>query len=270
MHIASFISCLVVILSSFTLIGANETQPLASLLLNRVQACIEFNPEIANKQVVFEVLEALHNEKTVTETGSDDLRVKYVTVQGAFEHVLATALVLGEIESLVGIIHTPTPATPLCTEVDPLDTELLDPSIRFDRQKLLTVRTRPAIVRDFLERGGKLFVAYPQGGLEKRTLQQQQVYLQELTNYQDKLIDTVLTCTEFDPSKVGATYFFKDAQGDLYAFSIKSYQAINPQDLSEWGLWLGKINNTTVNARVEEVLDYLSENGGPNLTAVGG
>lgn len=282
MHLASFISCLAVVFSSFALVEADETQPishysqqeeLTSHLISRVWECILFNPEIPRKQVVFNLLQTLESKKVVTEMGSEDLRVKYVAIQGAFEHVLARALDSGEIDYLVGVIHTPTPATPLCTEVDPFDEEPLDPFVRFDfdLQKCVAVRgTRPFIVRNFLDKGGKLFIAYPQGGFEKRSVQQQQVYQQELNKYQDNLIDTVLNCTEFDPSKVGAIYFFKRAQGNMYVFSIKSYQAITPQEFSEWGLWLGKMKNKVVNARVVEILDYLSENGGPNLEALGG
>lgn len=120
-------------------------------------------------------------------------------------------------------------------------------------QKLLTVRSRAVIVREYLEYGGKLFIAYPEGGLEKRSLQQQEIYKQELAKYSDYLIDTVLSCKEMDPSKVGATYFFKSAKNELYVFSIKANQANNPLESSERGLWLGKVENHAINERISNL-----------------
>jgi hypothetical protein len=238
---------------------------ITKLLLNRVRECIHHSSEIAKKDEIFKLLDALDHNGSVAELGSDDLRGKYVFAQGSIEHVLACAMVLGEVDHLVGVIHTPTPATPLCTQVDNLDDQLLDPSIRYDLEKLLTVRSRAVIVREYLELGGKLFIAYPKGGLEKRTQLQQETYKQELAKYADRLYDAVLSCTEMDPAMVGATYLFKDALGTLCAFSIKSTQANNPQSLSEWAIWFGKIKDPLISQRVNEILDYLEANDGPNV-----
>jgi len=238
---------------------------ITSLLLNRVKECIQHSSEITKKEELFSLVDALAHSGSISEMGSDDLRGKYVFTQGSIEHVLACAMVLGEVDHLVGVIHTPTPATPLCTKGDNLDDQLLDPSIRYDLEKLLTVRSRAVIVREYLELGGKLFIAYPKGGLEKRTQQQQEVYRQELAKYADRLFDAVLSCAEIDPAMVGATYFFKDASGSTCTFSIKSNQANNPQSLSEWAMWFGKIKDPVISKRVNEILNYLEANNGPNL-----
>lgn len=238
---------------------------LTSILLSRVKECVRNDKECKKKTEIYSIIDALNDNGTISEIGSDDLRVKYVFTQGSIEHVLSCAMVLGEVDNLIGIIHTPTPATPLCTKVDNLDEQLLDPSIRYDLEKLLTVRSRAVIVRDFLDKGGRIYVAYPKGGFEKRTQQQQEIYKMELLKYADRLFESVLSCTEMDNSKVGATYFFKDRHNNICAFSIKSSQAINPQDSSEWGLWIGKIQNPVVNNRIVEILNYLEDNDGPSI-----
>lgn len=242
-----------------------DEQILTKLLLDRVRACILNSKEINKKDEIITLLDSLDNDGCVAELGNDDLRTKYVHTQGSIEHVLACAMVLGELDNLVGVIHTPQPATPLCTKVDNLDSQLLDETIRFDLEKLLTVRTRAVVVREYLELGGKLFIAYPKGGLEKRTIQQQEIYKQELAKYADSLFDAVLSCTDMEPSMVGATYFFKGTHGEVYAFSIKSQQANSPTEQSEWGMWLGKIEDPIINQRVYEILNYLEANNGPDL-----
>lgn len=260
--------CAVLKLNQFqaSMANAQQTQQeLTTLLLDRTKNCILHNEEIKGKESIFNIIDSLNHSGTVVESGSDDLRTKYVPIQGSIEHVLACALVLGEITDLVGVIHTPTPSTPLCTTVEHLDDQLLEKSIRTDSQKLLTVRSRAVVVREYLERGGKLFIAYPEGGLEQRSSQQQEIYKQELIKYPDCLIDTVLNCKEMDPSKIGATYFFKSSKDELYAFSIKANQANKPVELSEWGLWFGKIENPLIHERVSEILDYLAVNGDIDL-----
>lgn len=234
-------------------------------ITNRAKACIASNPDIKPKEEIAALFDRLKNENVVLESGSDDLRVKFVHAQGCTEQVLSCALVLGEIKNLVGVIHTPTPSTPLCTEVENLDIQLLDESIRYDLEKLLTVRARTVILRDFLSRGGNVYVAYPKGGLEKRSRDQQEVYKRELANYADVLFDSMLSCSDMEPDKIGATYFFRTISGEVFLFSIKAKQANDPKDYSEWGLWMGEIDNPVIRERANEILDYLEANDGPHL-----
>lgn len=274
---AIFLSTFAVAVASVALLKVEETktvlmtttqderQLLTKLLLSRVKACVNNAADVSHKDELFSLVDALDQHGYVKEWGSDAMRVKYVYTQGSIEHVLACAMVLGEVDSLVGIIHTPTPATPLCTKVDKLDEQLLDPSIRYDLEKLLTVRSRAVIVREYLENGGKLFVAYPKGGLEKRSEEQQAVYCEELIKYAGRLFDAVLSCNSMDPEKVGATYFFRDQKGDIFVFSIKATQVNHPLAESEWGMWFGKSADTAINERVNVILDYLNENGGPDI-----
>lgn len=237
-----------------------QQSTISDRLLDRVRACVLNSSEIIQKDEIIALLDVLEHSGVVSETGSDNLRVKYVHAQGIMEHVLASAMVLGEIDHLVGIIHTPMPATPLCTKVDDIDSQLLDDSIRNDQEKLLTVRSRAVIVREYLEKGGRLFIVYPKGGFEKRSAEQLEIYRKELEKYPGNLFDVVLGCAAMDPDKVGATYFFRTNDGAVLSFSIKSKQANAPSDDSEWALWFGEVSQPVIQQRVNEVLDYLEAN----------
>lgn len=236
-------------------------------LLSSIKASIRFSKEITQQEGILSLLDEIENRCVVVQSGNDELRVKFVTLQGSIEHALACSQVLGEIVQLIGIIHTPTPATPLCTKPDQIDAGLLDESIRYDMEKLLTIRSRAQIVREYLLNGGKLYVVYPEGGLEKRTPQQQNMYTEALHEYAERLIDWKLPSTEIDPDSVGAAYLFKNQQGQVFAFSIKSRQANDPQDQSEWGIWFGPIDHPIVEHRINTIFDYLNSNEGPDLRA---
>jgi hypothetical protein len=232
-------------------------------VLHLVKECVEYNQDIQKKEEIYRLLHVLEKKGFAEEMGSDDLRHKYVATQGAVEHVLACMQALSETK-LMGMIHTPQPATPLCTKVDPLDVTLLDPSIRHDPEKLLTVKSRASIVREYLLSGGKLYVVYPIGGLEKRSAEQQEIYKAELATYSDRLFESVLSTKTIDPDMVGATYFFRDNQNKIYAFSIKSKQANQISEQSEWGMWLGEIENKEIAKRIDLLFTYLEAYNGPN------
>lgn len=214
---------------------------------------------------VNELLARLMEQGEVLESGSDDLRLRYVPAQGCIEHRLACMQAMGEIEELIGAIHTPNPATPLCAKPEGAVSDLLDASIRNDARKLYTVRSRAQVVREFLAKGGKLHIVYPQGGFEKRTLEQQTVYRNELAAHPETLFDCVLNTPALNPDLIGATYLFRDKEGHPYAFSIKSRQANDIQKEAEWGLWFGPLDDPKIRARVNAVFDSLVSLGAPDL-----
>lgn len=242
-----------------------EEMGFAQKFLASVRSCIEYNQEMVSKEEMDALVDRLAADSKIIESGSDDLRVKFVGLQGCIEHVLACSQALGEIREIIGVIHTPSPATPLCARSRSDTSDLLDESIRRDPKKLLTVLSRTQIVREYLMKGGKLYVAYPRGGLEKRSSEQQKIYREALDQFQGNLIDQVLATDAIPQDIVGATYVIRTANRQLYAFSIKSRQANDIQDLSEWGLWFGPVQNLAIAARINEVFNYLSRVGGPDL-----
>lgn len=237
----------------------------AKKILTTVRSCVEYNQEISGKDDIYHILSQVEEQYKVIETGSDDLRVKYVHSQGCFEHVLACFQALGDIEEIIGVIHTPMPATPLCIKPEGEVRGVLDQSIRHDLSKLLTVRSRAQIIREYLMKGAKLYIVYPQGGFEKRSATQQSIYKEELERFAGNLFDWVLTTNKIADDMVGATYLFRNMDRQVFAFSIKSKQANDIHSQAEWGIWFGPVVEAEVADRVNNVFDYLSSKGGPDL-----
>jgi len=242
-----------------------SADPFADKLMDDVRSCIQNSGKIAPKEEILSCLDAIAAKGSILETGGDDLRIKFVHLQGCIEHALACAQALGEIEFLAGAIHTPMPATPLCALPDEDPSDLLDASIRGDAQKLSTVRSRAQIVREYLAKGGTLFIAYPKQGYEKRNAQQQAIYQSTLRQFPTNLIDSPLP-TDIPPDLIGATYLFR-SQGKLYAFAIQARQANDIQSQSQWGIWFGPADHPDIARRIEAVSEFLSQSSRIDLRA---
>ncbi len=252
----------------------NATQPIEEQspqrfineLLDLAVACVDGSDAIHDKEDVFKLLADLRQHGVYLETAASEPRVKFVQIQGVMEHLMAHLQASGEICKLAGVIHTPTPSTPLCTlpNEDPSE-GLLDPSIAFDMDKVLTVRSRAQIVREFLHKGGDLYIAYPQGGLERRTEEQREIYLQALEQFPNHLFDCMLSTHTLPGDKIGATYLMCDCFGHVYLFAIKNTQANDPSDGVEWGLWFGEATAPGISQRMRDIFEYLNSVQGPDL-----
>lgn len=129
------------------------------------------------------LLDELAVHSTVLREGRDeDLRPLFVNVQADFERAIVYWLKNKYIEECTCIIHTPAPATPLCTNGE-ISTGLVDPVIASDPQRLLTVKKRPDIIREYLDEGGHLLAVYPQKGRALRSVQQLTVFDDLLQKY---------------------------------------------------------------------------------------
>lgn len=222
--------------------------------------------DYACKEEMLAVVSSLERDHQFLETGNDTLRAKCVGLQGIIEHVIAQELGSCQIRDLVGIIHTPAPATPLCSAPPAEDvSDLIDPNSFFDTEKLLTIRSRVHVMRDYLTYGGRLYVVYPADGMRLRTSEQQGHYAAALNEFPNQLIDWPLAINEIPTDRIGALYLFTTNDGRLFAFSIKSTQAILPHDNVEWGLWLGEITDPNVQQRLADIGSYLQDVGGPNI-----
>lgn len=195
--------------------------------------------------------------KGVLEVTATDQEVRpyFVALQAVVEHVLAQEL-NKSVSALTGVIHTPMPATPLCTEGE-VSNELVDPAIRQDPLRAFTVKARTTIIRDYLFQGGDLYVVYPKEGITKRTEGQQQVYRKELQNYPAHLFDRPLECASIDPNLIGAFYLFSSTEGKTFGFAIKMTQANDPQEKANFCLWLGEADKFPIADRLTKVLDAI-------------
>jgi len=237
--------------------------PLVEQVNKRVEQTIELDGAFAErKNELLPVWETLVREGAYEVVSTDaEARPTFVSLQAIVEHVLATMLDDG-VMTLRGVIHTPRPTTPLCTKGE-ISKELVDPSIAADPDRLFTVQARTSTLREFLKRGGRLSVVYPEGGLERRTEEQQEIYREELANYPMSLIDYPLGCDSIPSELIGATYFFEDGEGNIFAFAIKMAQAKDPRNGGEFGLWFGPVDHPAVRKRLMTVINYFGKVGGP-------
>lgn len=193
------------------------------------------------------------------EGGDAAVRPVFVTLQGEIEKELAYRFATGDVVDVLGIIHTPTPATPLCTEGE-ISEGLVDEALEQDLKRVYTVQTRAGIMRDYLAKGGKLMAVYPLEGRNKRSDTQLAVFDGLKEQYPKDLIDSPLT-KELRSDMVGAIYIFATKSGEMGVFSIKAYQANAPEDTKEWAIWYGSVNDAVINERYMDVLVYLTLNG---------
>ncbi len=267
--LTSAIVCTFASLSAFECEGIQQQQKTLTPLHSKITETILHSQDIPGwgyeefsilRTQLIDTWNILIQQGSLEMTGTDkDVRPCFVALQAIVEHVLASEL-QKEITVLKGTIHTPMPATPLCTTGN-ISKELVDPSIEIDPARLFTVKTRTTIVRDYLFKGGNLYVVYPKTGLKKRTEEQQTIYQQELKNYPTHLFDVPLNCEAIPDDIIGATYFFQDRSGKTCVFAIKMTQAKDPKEVGSFGLWFGPIDHYAVHKRVRSVLSYMEENG---------
>jgi len=237
-------------LGASVLTGFSDKDPLIQTIHSKVKATIEHSEDVPGlKSEVFSLLKpgllqrwnVLVDKGVLEVMGEDkDVRPYFVALQAIVEHVLALEL-SNSVKSLTAVMHTPMPATPLCTEGE-VSPELVSSSIQEDPMRIFTVKARPTIVRDYLYHGGDLYVVYPKAGRTDRTEDQQKIYQKALESYSTHLFDRPLDCQSMDNDLIGAFYLFKNAEGKLFGFAIKIPQANTKQVEGSFGLWFGEVN----------------------------
>lgn len=206
------------------------------------------------KPQLLKTWKSLIENKSIEINGTDkEHRPIFVALQAIIETTITNLLKMGKLSHAHGIIHTPMPATPLCTKGE-ISKGLVDQIIENDPQRLLTVKARTTIIRDFLNVGGHLTVAYPEEGFLSRTPEQQNTYLEEVKKYPN-LEDYPLSLT-IPKDLIGATYYLVNNE-DIYVFSIKINQANDPTENGDFGLWFGSPQDPVIakrNSAVESLL----------------
>ncbi len=183
-------------------------------MTNHLEPFFETRKEISN------ILQPLAQDTALEIRSTDqEIRPCFVAIQGMIEQVLASAL-QNDLVALTGCIHTPMPPTPLCTQGE-ISSDLVAPSLAMDPSRLATVKARTSIIRDYLARGGNLYIVYPRNGLTKRTQEQLKMYKEELINHPNHLFDVPVNCEKIPENLVGATYFLQDALGNHFVFAMK-------------------------------------------------
>lgn len=213
------------------------------------------------------IVGTLFAQGVIQEQGEDaNLRPRYVGAQGMVEQIMAQELAAGRLKSVIAVIHTPLPATPLCTEGE-ITPDLVDPAILRDERRLLTVRERPAIIRAFLQSGGVLMAAYPAEARTKRSVSQLAVFDALLAKHPNTLLDIPLNCEDVSAEMIGATYLMQSAQGEWWVYSVRFTQAISPSEPTIAAMWFGQAKTGPAADRLLQVSDYLLSCKGPDLMA---
>lgn len=209
-----------------------------------------------------DILKRFTEEGILELEGPDrEIRPVFVAIQAMMEEALSLELHLS-ITSLMGVIHTPMPATPLCTEGS-LSPGLVHQSVEEDPFALIMTLSRASTVRNFLYRGGDLYCAYPKEGLHQRTELQKAIYSKALNIYAGHLFDRPLDLDHLPPELTGAFYLFTDTEGNKGVFAIQITQANNPLDNGRYTIWFGSLNTPPILERIrlikESVLVHSAE-----------
>ncbi len=207
------------------------------------------NPKVA--KLYLELKE--HGVSCVT-ADDEDARPAFVGLQSVIERAI-TQLTQKDIKA-VGAVHTPTPATPVCTE-DGYTPNLIASEVQTDAERMKTVTSRPAVIREYLQHKGELWIIYPKAGVNARTNEQRSIYSSCLKTY-PTLIDTPLDCDELPSNLVGATYAIGN---NAVLFSIMAPQANAPENQRKWGMWLGKTEDKAIEQRFLHVSGCLARQG---------
>ena len=271
---------LIVVFSSTVLAEAS----IISDFFASVKECVESTASMAeNRESILALVDQLEEEGHVAAIGADAThRPVFVSVQGVVESLLSSWLHEGRFVKVVGVVHTPMPATPLCTEGG-ITRELIAPSIVEDNKRLYTIVSRAQVavlcvseglvfdtiisrarvVREYLSEGGLLVVAYPRGGLSNRSADQQVIYGGELKRYPDNLVDAPVDKLPAD--MVGATYFAETEAKEMLIFSIKALQANAPDNTHCWEMWLSNSEDIVAKRRLDIVFDFISKHSRINI-----
>ena len=236
-------------------------------LLGEVRNKIKHTPELSSSQKALLDAVSIIEKKGVysSEAKDEDKRAVFVGIQSAIEQVLSENKQADPNFKMVLAIHTPTPATPLCTAVDSISEGLIHSRLQGDKQIQQTILSRAEILRTLLQQGTPLFVIYQKNGLAKRSVEQQEIYTSQVKKYPDQLMSIELALPEIAGDMIGATYFISPADGPKLAFFIKATQANSPGD-AEWQIGFGPADQPLIRKRVASVLNYLETSGQPKIT----
>ena len=207
------------------------------------------------RSAVSELLDELTVNSLVVREGTDaDQRPIFVNAQADFERAIVHLLRSKEIKNCICIIHTPSPATPLCTNGE-IAADLVDCAILNDQERLLTVKKRPDIVRDYLREGGYLLTVYPKKGRELRSEEQLAILDGLIQEYPYYLEAVELDCDTIPEDLIGATYLITFNDFSTYILSLRSYQANSPTD-GKWAIWFGSVFDPVIGERFQTVTSF--------------
>lgn len=200
-------------------------------------------------------------KSAVIEIAGTDRKTRPVAVsfQKAFEQSVLKMIDDKQVSQVTAIIHTRKPTTPLCNPRGEALPQTMHPDMKCDPKRCKTIQDRTVTLREMAKKESlNLYVAYPEGGLLKRSPEEQRIYHQELSNaVNTSLHDTPLSCADMPDEIVGASYILKTNQGNELYFANNGKQAIDASGETLWRYWFGNLKDAPLNERYREVVNYL-------------
>lgn len=260
--ILSILSHILMLTGTQNLVIAKEQVPSYSIDINGMLDKVKmFTKEGSNayQSSASDLIDELATYSAVIRDGTDEtLRPLFVNLQADFERAIVYWLKIKQIEECTCIIHTPAPATPLCTNGE-ISSSLVDAAISSDPHRLLTVQKRPDIIREYLHEGGLLLAVYPREGRMLRSEKQLAVF-DDLLQKHSRLQAFALDCDQIPHDLIGAIYLIRISNGEKYVLSIRSYQANSSMD-DQWAIWFGSLQDPVVKERFDKVSSFLQKHG---------
>ncbi len=214
--------------------------------------------ESSERKATDEILKTTHG------MGPDeDMRKAFVGLQQSSESKIVDHLVsekkLGKLAQSIWIIHTPTVATPCVSDGTPTPNLMTDEIMSDEKRKALTL-SRANILRDYLEAGGVLIVAYDATQVKVRTEQQLAIYEKLKNQYPRQIIDFPMKLGDIYPENmIGATYLIQDSESKFEMTNL-GVQANATHDDATWGVWMHNRKSAVldVTKRMGAVMSFLS------------
>ncbi|WP_339045611.1 hypothetical protein [Candidatus Mesenet endosymbiont of Agriotes lineatus] len=192
-------------------------------------------------------------DKKVKKEGSDgENRPLFVSLQAIIESTITSFLEKKRIECSIGVIHTPTPATPLRVNPAPkVEEGLVKEEIANDPKCLQTVTDRAIIIREYLNEEGELFSVYETDvDNQGNKITGMDIFYHYEAEYENLHGIKLKT---FEQKFTGATYVFGNREGDSLVFSLKAYQANQELSDKKWCIWFGSIDLSKTKTRPEAI-----------------
>jgi hypothetical protein len=208
-------------------------------------------------------LEQMSQGVGVIEDQPDTCRAVCVSIQAAFENLLARKLKSGEIKDVGVLFLTPLPCTPLRNPLQTIDT-----SKEVTDWKKWTVDIRTQTVRNLRDAGAHLFIAYCEAEYQAHATKSEAAkvecenYALEREKHKSNMDDIPLS-NPVSPELVGAIYVFSDQQGNTYTITTQGVQIQNHGETKKecWKKWFGAIKcNPQGDIHIQQMIDFINNN----------
>ena len=187
-------------------------------------------------------------------------------MQTIFEQTLLKLLEERTVSRLMVLFHTKAPATPLVSPENTAPPEAMSLHMQGDSARAKTISDRTVTVRNLAKSDPEkvtMYIAYPESGMQIRTIDQQTTYQAEKQNTENKCLkDLPLSHKSMPEDLVGASYIMTGTDADedsqpLY-FGLRAVQAMEGGEKNlSWTFWLGELNSAEIQPHYQEVKSYL-------------